>query len=62
MIQTNDAQAVTYAMIRKRFDKAKATAKKEFEKLGDVWIDYQRRDLRAKSAQDSESVEEAKNV
>lgn len=59
LIQTEDGQRVTYAMIRKRFDKAKAAARKETLAAGKHWRDFKRKDLRSKSAQDALTLEEA---
>lgn len=49
LVQTEDGQRLTYAMFRKRFEKAREAA----------GADWQFRDLRAKSASDSETLAEA---
>lgn len=59
LIQTDSGQRVTYAMIRKRFDQAQRAAAKDWEKMGKEWTYFQRRDLRAKSATDADTIEEA---
>lgn len=49
LVQTENGQRLTYAMFRKRFEKARQA----------VGADWQFRDLRAKSASDSETLAEA---
>lgn len=59
LIQTDQGRPVSYTMIRKRFDEAKARARAAAEREGLHWRDFKRKDLRSKSAQDAATVEEA---
>lgn len=57
LLQTQDGQAVTYAMLRKRFDAAREKAKRD---LGDAFADWQMRDLRKTSLNQAATLEEAR--
>lgn len=57
LIQTDDGQRVSYSMLRNRFDEARAKAK---EAAGDLWIDWQMRDLRKASLNLASTLEEAR--
>lgn len=57
LIQTDEGQRVTYAMLRKRFDAAREKAK---EKAGEAWKDWQMRDLRKASLNSAATLEEAR--
>lgn len=57
LLQTDAGQRVTYAMLRNRFDEARAAAKKE---LGDGFTDWQMRDLRKTSLNQARTLEEAR--
>lgn len=59
LIQTDAGQRVTDAMIRKRWEAARAAAEKEALAAGTHWRHINRKDLRSKSAQDAETIEEA---
>ena len=57
MLQTNEGQRVTYAMLRNRFDVARSLAREE---LGDAFVDWQMRDLRKTSLNQASTLEEAR--
>lgn len=59
LIQTDNGQHVTYYMLRKRWDAAYALARTIWEESGREWIKFERRDMRAKSSTDDDSLEEA---
>lgn len=57
LLQTDDGQRVTYAMLRNRFDDARAKAREE---LGEAYTDWQMRDLRKTSLNQAATLEEAR--
>lgn len=57
LLQTDDGQKVTYAMLRNRFDDARGLAREE---LGDAYVDWQMRDIRKTSLNQATTLEEAR--
>lgn len=60
LIQTDEGQRVTYAMLRNRFDAAREAAKEKAEKAGEKWLDWQMRDMRKTSLNQAATLEEAR--
>ena len=57
LLQTDEGQRVTYAMLRNRYDAARDIARAE---LGDAFRDWQMRDLRKTSLDQATTLEEAR--
>jgi hypothetical protein len=57
LLQTDEGQRVTHAMLRNRFDDARIKAR---EDLGEIFIDWQMRDLRKTSLNQAATLEEAR--
>jgi len=57
LLQTNDGQRVSHAMLRNRFDAARVKARAD---LGDAFTDWQMRDLRKTSLNQASTLEEAR--
>lgn len=61
LIHDERGQPYSYAQLKDRFDAARAAARAKAEEEGVAWVDYQRRDLRAKSATDAKTLGEAQD-
>ena len=57
LLQTDEGQRVSHAMLRNRFDEARIKARKD---LGEAFIEWQMRDLRKTSLNQAATLEEAR--
>lgn len=57
LLQTNEGQRITKAILRNRFDEARSKAR---EDLGDAFIEWQMRDIRKTSLNQAATLEEAR--
>lgn len=59
LVQTDAGQPVTYAMLKRGFDDARARARAKALEEGREWKHWQRRDLRRRNASDADTIDEA---
>lgn len=59
LVQTDAGQPVTYAMLRRGFDDARARARAKALAEEREWKHWQRRDLRRRNASDADTIDEA---
>lgn len=62
LLQTDEGQPVTRAMLRNRFDDARIKAKTAATEKGEAWKDWQLRDLRPKGATDVDDLRHAQQL